>query len=57
MNSFIELNPHEAESVSGGLDTITLGIFVAIGGFVVSNWTTIKQGFAQGAADGYLNAT
>ena len=57
MNNLIELSPNETATVTGGIDPFLLGITVAIGGFLVANWPTIKQGFADGVADGYMTTT
>ena len=57
MNAFNEIDSVEAENVIGGIDPFMLGITVAVGGFVVANWATIKQAFADGATAGYLKTT
>jgi hypothetical protein len=55
MNTFKEITAADADLIVGGIDAFMLGITVAVGGFVVANWTAIKQGFADGVNAGYQN--
>jgi hypothetical protein len=54
MNNMLELNAADADAISGGIEAYLLGVTVALGGFVVSNWPAIKQGFADGFNDAYM---
>lgn len=55
MNTFVEIRLSDAEQLAGGFDAYVVTFTIAVGSFVVANWTALKQGFAEGAADGYTN--
>lgn len=48
-----EMTNNECEAVSGGLTGVELTILFAVGGYIVTNWSDAKRGFADGFVTGY----
>ncbi|HVU17525.1 MAG TPA: hypothetical protein VHD32_11405 [Candidatus Didemnitutus sp.] len=52
MNSLIELNHDEQSSLSGGADPASL-LLITLTGYLITYWSQMKTGFADGVTDGY----